>query len=312
MHIRCVTTGRVRGKRHTGPLRYLPGGWSDETLPVHAFAVDHPDGVCLFDTGQTARASHGGYHPRWHPYLRLARFELEPEDEVASQLDPLTRALGRALSPAHRPRRRPLRVHARGGSRLRASSGSARRASEDASAATSPSTGRPGSLLGSSTSPGRPLGPSPPLTTSRVTAACSWCRFPGTHPATPACSWTARRCWRVTRRGPAVSLRVLEAHDPRPEPRLGSADASCSRRPRLGGRGVPPSRPARVADVEIVGGADPVGGAPSLVDEDDRRRRRSSRSSSCWTRPSRSSWSSERRRRLTPSSRSPRWRAALT
>jgi glyoxylase-like metal-dependent hydrolase (beta-lactamase superfamily II) len=90
VQVRCLTTGRVRGKRRTGPLRYLPGGWSDETLPVHAFAVDHPDGICLFDTGQTARASRGGYHPRWHPYLRLARFELAPEDEVASQLDPLT------------------------------------------------------------------------------------------------------------------------------------------------------------------------------------------------------------------------------
>ncbi len=89
MDIRCLTTGRVRGKRRTGPLRYLPGGWSDETLPVHAFAVDHPDGMCLFDTGQSTRASHGGYHPRWHPYLWLARFELAPEDEVASQLDPL-------------------------------------------------------------------------------------------------------------------------------------------------------------------------------------------------------------------------------
>ncbi len=90
MEIRCLTTGRVRGKQRSGPLRYLPGGWSDETLPVHAFAVDHPDGVCLFDTGQTARASRAGYHPRWHPYLWLARFELTPEDEVASQLDPLT------------------------------------------------------------------------------------------------------------------------------------------------------------------------------------------------------------------------------
>jgi glyoxylase-like metal-dependent hydrolase (beta-lactamase superfamily II) len=90
MEIRCLTTGRVRGKQRSGPLRYLPGGWSDETLPVHAFAVDHPDGVCLFDTGQTAMASRAGYHPRWHPYLWLARFELTPEDEVASQLDPLT------------------------------------------------------------------------------------------------------------------------------------------------------------------------------------------------------------------------------
>ena len=91
MRIRCLTTGRVRGKRRShGPLRYLPGGWSEETLPVHAFAVDHPEGVCLFDTGQTARAADAGYHPRWHPFLRLAKFELDSGDEVASQLDPAT------------------------------------------------------------------------------------------------------------------------------------------------------------------------------------------------------------------------------
>jgi glyoxylase-like metal-dependent hydrolase (beta-lactamase superfamily II) len=90
VHIRCLTTGRVRGKRRTGPLRYLPGGWNDETLPVNAFAVEHPDGVCLFDTGQTAGASRGGYHPLWHPYLWLARFELSVDDEVASQIDPQT------------------------------------------------------------------------------------------------------------------------------------------------------------------------------------------------------------------------------
>jgi len=88
--VRQLTTGRVRGKRRPGVLRYLPGGWSDETLPVHAFAVEHPHGVCLFDTGQTARAAHPGYLPRWHPFLRLARFELEPADEAASQLDPST------------------------------------------------------------------------------------------------------------------------------------------------------------------------------------------------------------------------------
>lgn len=90
MRVRRLTTGQVRGKRRPGPLRYLPGGWNDETLPVHAFAVEHPAGICLFDTGQTARAAEPGYLPRWHPFLRLARFELEPKDEVASQLDPRT------------------------------------------------------------------------------------------------------------------------------------------------------------------------------------------------------------------------------
>jgi glyoxylase-like metal-dependent hydrolase (beta-lactamase superfamily II) len=81
------STGRVRPKRGgTGVLRYLPGGWSDETLPVNIFLVHHPAGLCLFDTGQTARAAEPGYHQHWHPYLRLARFELEPEDEIGPQL----------------------------------------------------------------------------------------------------------------------------------------------------------------------------------------------------------------------------------
>jgi glyoxylase-like metal-dependent hydrolase (beta-lactamase superfamily II) len=82
------TTGRVRPKRDPrGVRRYLGGGWSDETLPVNVFLVHHPDGLCLFDTGQTARATQPGYHQRWHPFLRLARFELTPADEIGPQLE---------------------------------------------------------------------------------------------------------------------------------------------------------------------------------------------------------------------------------
>jgi N-acyl homoserine lactone hydrolase len=81
------STGRVRPKRGShGVRRYLPGGWSDDTLPVNVFLVHHPAGLCLFDTGQTARATGPDYHQRWHPYLRLARFELGPEDEIGAQL----------------------------------------------------------------------------------------------------------------------------------------------------------------------------------------------------------------------------------
>lgn len=91
MQVRRLSTGRVRPKRASrGVRRYLPGGWSDETLPVHAYAVEHPAGTLLFDAGQTARAARHGYLPRWHPFLRLARFELEPADEAAAQVDPAT------------------------------------------------------------------------------------------------------------------------------------------------------------------------------------------------------------------------------
>ena len=87
IRITCVVTGRVRGKaRARGVRRYAPGGWSREALPVRVFAVEHPGGLCVFDAGQTAEAAQPGYLPRWHPFLRLARFELEPADEAAAQL----------------------------------------------------------------------------------------------------------------------------------------------------------------------------------------------------------------------------------
>jgi N-acyl homoserine lactone hydrolase len=67
--------------------RYLPGGWREDTLPVNAFVIEHSAGLCLFDTGQTAQAALPGYFPRWYPFFHLARFELEPEDEAAAQLE---------------------------------------------------------------------------------------------------------------------------------------------------------------------------------------------------------------------------------
>ena len=87
MHAESFSTGRVRSKRRErGLRRYLPGGWSDTTLPVNAFVLEHTLGLCVFDTGQTAAASRPGYHQRWHPFLWVSRFELEPEDELPRQL----------------------------------------------------------------------------------------------------------------------------------------------------------------------------------------------------------------------------------
>lgn len=86
MRVTVVRTGVVRAKRSArGPRRYVPGGWGDSTRPVQAFAIEHPAGVCLFDTGQRAAVAP---LPGLHPYLRLARFELGPEDEAARAVDP--------------------------------------------------------------------------------------------------------------------------------------------------------------------------------------------------------------------------------
>ena len=94
MNVERFSTGRVRTKRVSrGVRRYFGAGWSDDTLPVNAFLVHHPDGLCLFDTGQSAQATEPGYLPRWHPFLRLARFELGPQDEIGAQL------AGRGIDP---------------------------------------------------------------------------------------------------------------------------------------------------------------------------------------------------------------------
>ncbi|HZR95655.1 MAG TPA: MBL fold metallo-hydrolase, partial [Gaiellaceae bacterium] len=90
MRIHKLTTGRVRGpRRPRGATRYLRLEWSDSTLPVNAFLVEHDAGLLLVDTGQGAAAAHVGFLPRWHPFLRIARFELAPDDEAAAQIERL-------------------------------------------------------------------------------------------------------------------------------------------------------------------------------------------------------------------------------
>ena len=100
MRIHALQTGTVaitqnwrRGKG-PGSLRrlntLLDRRWT-EPLPIYAWAIEHPEGVIVVDTGETARASQPGYFPAWHPYFRFAVKEwVQPEDEIGPQL----RALG--------------------------------------------------------------------------------------------------------------------------------------------------------------------------------------------------------------------------
>jgi N-acyl homoserine lactone hydrolase len=61
-----------------------------EPLPIHAFAIEHPEGVLVVDTGETARVAEAGYFPRWQPYFRFAvRERVEPEQEIGPQLEQL-------------------------------------------------------------------------------------------------------------------------------------------------------------------------------------------------------------------------------
>jgi N-acyl homoserine lactone hydrolase len=87
----AVTTawreGVGRGRRrllHT----ILDRRWT-EPLPIYAFAIEHPEGVIVVDTGETAQASQPGYFMRWHPGVRAFREWVEPEQEIGPQLERL-------------------------------------------------------------------------------------------------------------------------------------------------------------------------------------------------------------------------------
>jgi N-acyl homoserine lactone hydrolase len=67
----------------------LDRDWT-EPLPIYAFAIEHPEGVIVVDTGETARASEPGYFPRWQPFFRFAvREQVRPEQEIGPQLERL-------------------------------------------------------------------------------------------------------------------------------------------------------------------------------------------------------------------------------
>ena len=93
MRIHAIQTGRVRIKqaqiegRGHGLWRQIQpivsSEWA-EWVPVYAWAIEHPEGVIVVDTGSGA---HLKSLPRWHPYFQLAvRFDIEPEQEVGPQL----------------------------------------------------------------------------------------------------------------------------------------------------------------------------------------------------------------------------------
>lgn len=96
MRIHALQTGTViirrsqlRAERPIAMRRVrvlLDREWA-EPLPILAWAIEHPEGVIVVDTGETARARDPGYWPRWHPYYRRAvRVDVEPEEEIGPQL----------------------------------------------------------------------------------------------------------------------------------------------------------------------------------------------------------------------------------
>ncbi len=96
MKIHAIETGRVmvkqgqlhgRGGDRSRVWRTMLGREWTPWLPIHCWAIEHPEGVILVDTGETARALGPGHAPRWNPYFKLAvRFDVTAEREVGPQL----------------------------------------------------------------------------------------------------------------------------------------------------------------------------------------------------------------------------------
>lgn len=93
----AIKTRQVAGVGH-GLRRqanmFLDREWT-EPLPIYAFAIEHPEGVIVVDTGETADTSRSGYFPRWHPFFRFGLREwVAPEEEIGPQLQRLGIAPG--------------------------------------------------------------------------------------------------------------------------------------------------------------------------------------------------------------------------
>lgn len=91
--ISAIQTGRVRVKasqrerKPGGLLRTLVDPTWTDWLPIYAWVIEHPEGIFVVDTGETARAAESGYFPAWHPYYLLAcRIDVKPEEEIGPQL----------------------------------------------------------------------------------------------------------------------------------------------------------------------------------------------------------------------------------
>ena len=84
-----IRANQVRGKGHGAfrLLRTFTGvAWSD-WLPIYAWVIEHPAGLFVVDTGETARVAEPGYFPAWHPYYwRGLQERVKPEEEIGPQL----------------------------------------------------------------------------------------------------------------------------------------------------------------------------------------------------------------------------------
>ncbi|MGO9902295.1 MAG: N-acyl homoserine lactonase family protein [Solirubrobacteraceae bacterium] len=64
--------------------------WTDP-LPILAWLIEHPEGLIVVDTGETAHVADPGYFPWWQPYFKLGVHEWVAADH---EIGPRLKALG--------------------------------------------------------------------------------------------------------------------------------------------------------------------------------------------------------------------------
>ncbi|MBA2523147.1 MAG: N-acyl homoserine lactonase family protein [Solirubrobacterales bacterium] len=97
MKITPIQTGQVQiksrhveARRDARPARILDvlvdREWSPR-LPIYCFAIEHPEGLIVVDTGESSHANDPGYQPRWHLFAQKSeRRWVEPKEEIAPQM----------------------------------------------------------------------------------------------------------------------------------------------------------------------------------------------------------------------------------
>jgi N-acyl homoserine lactone hydrolase len=96
MRIHAIQTGTVAVKasqadggghrRRSFARLFADRRWTDP-MPILAWLIEHPEGLIVVDTGETARTAEPGYFTRWQPYFRLGLREwVQPEEEIGPQL----------------------------------------------------------------------------------------------------------------------------------------------------------------------------------------------------------------------------------
>jgi N-acyl homoserine lactone hydrolase len=100
IRVHAIQTGTVSikerqrdggGGRRRNLARVLADRRWTQPLPILAWLVEHPEGLIVVDTGETADVAEPGHFTPWHPYLRFGlRERVAPEEEIG----PRIRALG--------------------------------------------------------------------------------------------------------------------------------------------------------------------------------------------------------------------------